>query len=112
MGGIFLMIDSQKISFIVEKLVMAYQPREIYLFGSYAWGEPKEDSDLDILVVVPKSDQKLYKRMKPAYQALRDVRVPKDILVYTVEEFEKFAQEPSSLFYKIKFQGVKLYEAA
>lgn len=106
------MIDDQKISLIVEKLVKAYQPKKIYLFGSFAWGQPKADSDLDILIIVDHSEQKLYKRMKPAYQALRDVRVSKDILVYTEKEFEKLALEPSSLFYKIKLQGVKLYEAA
>lgn len=114
MGGkvICVMIDNQKISLIVEKLVKAYQPKKIYLFGSFAWGQPNADSDLDILIIVDHSEQKLYKRMKPAYQALRDVRVSKDILVYTENEFEKLALEPSSLFYKIKLQGVKLYEVA
>ncbi|MBU7005801.1 nucleotidyltransferase domain-containing protein [Phosphitispora fastidiosa] len=106
------MVDNQKISIIVEKLVKAYEPKKIYLFGSFAWGKPQEDSDLDILIIVDHSEQKTYKRMKPAYQALRDMRVSKDILVYTEEEFEKLALEPSSLFYKIKLQGVKLYEAA
>jgi len=106
------MVDKHKLSLIVEKLVEAYQPKKIYLFGSFAWGTPKEDSDLDILIVVDHSEQKPYKRMKPAYQALREIRVSKDILVYTEEEFEKLALEPSSLFHKIKLQGVKLYEAA
>lgn len=106
------MLDKQKISLIIERLVEAYQPKKIYLFGSFAWGKPKEDSDLDILIIVDHTEQKLYKRMKPAYQALRDIRVSKDILVYTEEEFEALAAEPTSLFYKIKLQGVKLYEAA
>lgn len=54
MGGkvICVMIDNQKISLIVEKLVKAYQPKKIYLFGSFAWGQPNADSDLDILIIV------------------------------------------------------------
>ncbi len=74
----------------------------MYLFGSYAWGEPNDNSDLDILIIVRESKEKPYKRMKPAYVALRDLRGSMDILVYTVEEFEKSAKEPSTLFYKNK----------
>jgi predicted nucleotidyltransferase len=106
------MLDQAKITIIVEKLVEAYHPRRIYLFGSYAWGEPTIDSDLDLLIIVASSEEKPYRRMKPAYQALRGMKVSKDILVYTEAEFENYAGEPASLFYKIKNEGVKLFEAA
>ena len=35
-----------------------YDPDSIYLFGSRAWGEPREDSDYDLLVIVPESDER------------------------------------------------------
>jgi predicted nucleotidyltransferase len=38
---------------IVRRLVDAYQPERIYLFGSWARGEQNADSDYDLLVVVP-----------------------------------------------------------
>jgi uncharacterized protein len=106
------MIDKNKIIFIVQKLVEIYQPKRIYLFGSYAWGRPDDDSDIDMLIIVKESSEKFHQRMKPAYRALRGIKVPKDILVYTEKEFEQQSDEPSSLLFKIKAQGVKLFEAA
>lgn len=106
------MVGNDKILLIVQKLVQIYQPKSIYLFGSYAWGNPNNDSDIDLLIIVRDSTEKPHKRMKPAYQVLRGIKVPKDILVYTEAEFEQQAKEPSTLFFKIKKDGVKLFEAA
>ena len=39
------------ISQIVDKIIREYQPKKIILFGSYAYGEPNEDSDIDLLIV-------------------------------------------------------------
>ena len=102
------MLDNSKILDITEKLIVIYNPTTIYLFGSYAWGSPEEHSDLDILIIVENSDEKMYKRMKPAYQALRGLKIPKDILVYTVQEFKRYENDPSSLMFKIKNDGMKL----
>jgi predicted nucleotidyltransferase len=106
------MINQEKINIMVKKLIETYQPRIIYLFGSYAWGLPDEDSDIDMLIVVKESSEKFHQRIKPAYRALRGIKVPKDILVYTEKEFEYQSAEPSSLLFKIKAEGVKLFEAA
>jgi predicted nucleotidyltransferase len=106
------MINENKINQIDQKLIEIYQPLRIYLFGSYAWGQPTIDSVLDLMVIVADSTEKPYRRMKPAYQSLRGMKVPKDILVYTENEFETYSGEPSSLFFKIKNEGVKLFEFA
>jgi uncharacterized protein len=106
------MIDTQIIEIIKDKLVAVYNPITIYLFGSYAWGEPNEDSDIDMLVIINHSEEKPNHRLKPAYATLRGLGVPKDILIYTKEEFDRNALEPSTLFYKVKNEGVKLYEVA
>jgi predicted nucleotidyltransferase len=106
------MVDNYKIEIVVQKLVVTYQPQRIYLFGSYAWGYPNNESDLDLMVIVKESSEKPYQRLKPAYRALRGLKIPKDILVYTEGEFERQASEPSSLFHKIKTEGVKLFEIA
>jgi len=42
-----------KLAEVVRRLVAAYQPERIYLFGSAAWGDNGPDSDYDLLVVVP-----------------------------------------------------------
>jgi|SRR5690554_1949269 len=106
------MVSKEILATITKRLVEVYSPKAIYLFGSYAWGSPNDNSDIDLLIVVEKSNEKPHKRMKPAYQVLRGLKIPKDILVYTEAEFEKQAKEISSLFFKIKQEGVKLFEAA
>ncbi len=47
----------------VERLKAEFQPEEIYLFGSHAWGTPDDDSDVDLMVIVPDSDERSIKRM-------------------------------------------------
>lgn len=108
------MITAQRdiIKTIKERLVNAYNPSVIYLFGSYAWGTPDEQSDFDLLVVVEKSDEKRYKRALKGINALTGLRIAKDILVYTITEFERLSDDVSTLCYKIKKEGIKLYEVA
>ena len=42
------------ISRVVQQIVEKFHPQKVILFGSYAYGEPHEGSDLDLLVVTPK----------------------------------------------------------
>ena len=104
------MIDKKTIEEIGNKLADAYQPLRIYLFGSYAWGVPSEDSDLDLLVIVEKSDEKSYKRPRKGLLTLRGMGVAKDLIVYTRKEFNDFSKQLNSLAYKIQQDGVLLYE--
>ena len=50
-------IESDLLNETVERLKTEFQPDEIYLFGSHAWGTPHEDSDIDLMVIVPSSDE-------------------------------------------------------
>lgn len=103
------MIDKKKINEVVNCLVSVYSPSAIYVFGSYAWGQPQESSDLDLLVVVESSDEKSYRRPVKGYHALFDLKVPTDLLVTTREEFEQRANKVPTLFYKIKNEGSLVY---
>lgn len=103
--------QTDKINIIKERLIYAYNPQALYLFGSYAWGTPDEHSDFDLLVVIDKSDEKPYKRVRKGIDALTGLRIAKDLLVYTTDEFEQLAGDISTLCYKIKKEGMKIYEA-
>ena len=83
--------------------------RQIYLFGSHAWGQPHEDSDVDLLIIVPESSQSPLERGLAARRCLRDLRVPKDILVQTQAEVDRASQVYASLESEILEKGVRLY---
>jgi predicted nucleotidyltransferase len=106
------MINKEIIEIVKNKLIETYYPEEIYLFGSFAWGKADKDSDIDLLIVINKSEEKPYKRVIKGIRALRGLKIPKDIIVYTKEEFNKLSEDISTLCYKIKHEGIKLYGAA
>ncbi len=96
---------------IKSRLQNVYNPKLIYLFGSYAWGTPEQHSDIDIAVIVEESDEKSYKRVQVGLKELWSIEKPIDLLVYTINEFKEKSGHPSTLQYKIEQKGVKLYEA-
>jgi predicted nucleotidyltransferase len=103
------MITKAIINEVKNRLVKTYNPIAIYLFGSYAWGHPTEESDLDLLIVVDESDEKTYKRVRAGHRALFGLDVSKDMVVYTKEEFEKRSKDITTLCYKIKNDGELIY---
>jgi predicted nucleotidyltransferase len=95
---------------ITHRLVNEFQPEEIILFGSQAWGKPGEDSDLDLLVIISDSDLSPARRAMSAYQCLQGLNVPKDILVRTRAEVERFRHVQASLEHQIFERGTVLYD--
>ncbi|MFA5075168.1 MAG: nucleotidyltransferase domain-containing protein [Candidatus Babeliales bacterium] len=106
------MISQETIEEVKHRLVKVYNPLKIYLFGSYAWGKPHEDSDLDILIVVDKSKERAIKRSLSGYKALWGLGISKDIIVYTEDEFETSSKKENSLPYKVKRFGKVIYANA
>jgi predicted nucleotidyltransferase len=47
------MVDQAQIAEISQRIAQEFQPDRIILFGSYAYGRPRSDSDVDLLVVLP-----------------------------------------------------------
>lgn len=95
---------------IIRRLVAEFDPEAIYLFGSHAWGEPQEDSDVDLLVVVESSDVPPAKRAQRAHVCLWGVSVPIDVLVRTRGELERVSPTPTSLAAQVFKRGTLLYE--
>jgi hypothetical protein len=92
-----------------RRLVEEFQPEQVWLFGSYAWGDPTEDSDLDLMVVLNQSDERSLARMQRAHRCLRRLGMPKDVVVDTRAEFDRFKDVKSSLTYKIIHEGRLLH---
>ena len=96
---------------IRDILVNEYQPDKIILFGSQARGEAQSDSDVDMLVI---SDEEKgmprYKRGLDVRVKLAAVPVPKDILFYSTDEFEKWRGVKHTFVETVLNEGVVLYE--
>ena len=101
----------QKLEEIVRRLREALDPVAIYFFGSYAYGKPERHSDIDLLVVVEDSPLSPYQRDGLAIRALRGIRFPIDVQVYTREEFEQRAALPVSFERTVSTKGRILYAA-
>ncbi len=55
---------------IVRRLVDGLNPEKIILFGSHAYVSPNENSDIDLLIVIPESDEPRYRRASKVYSYL------------------------------------------
>lgn len=92
------MVTSEKINMAVRLLAEAARPAQIVLFGSYARGEAREDSDLDLLVIEPEVEDRA-REMVRLRRLLRPLRIPADILVYSLEEVARWGDQPGSALY-------------
>jgi len=101
--------DNMIIKKITDKIKKVVDPEKIILFGSYAIGKQKKESDLDILIIMNSSLPR-YKRSVPVYKALAGVLISKDIIVYTPEEVEDWKDVPQAFVTTAISKGKVLYE--
>lgn len=101
-------IPQELLEEVVRRLVEGLQPDQIILFGSYAYGQPTEESDLDLMIVVSESSEPPHRREQRAYACVGAIGVSKDLLVLTREEFERQAQVATSLARRVKEKGIVL----
>ncbi len=96
---------------MVNRLVKAFQPQAIYLFGSMARGQAGPDSDYDLMVIVPNSSEPKYRRAQRAQRALWGLTAGADVLVLTSEEFREASSVVCSLPATVLREGKELYAA-
>ena len=104
-------MPSEEINALRDCFVDALNPISVYLFGSYAYGTPTPDSDLDFYIVVDDSHVDTLEAMTRAYSACSEIKKhPVDILVGTRSRFEARRQRPT-LENEVYHRGVLLYGA-
>ena len=82
---------------------------QIYLFGSFAYGSPTEDSDIDLLVVVDDGIDPI-KMMREIKRGLFNKKISIDILVINITDFtERSKPDRITLQREIKSKGVLVY---
>jgi predicted nucleotidyltransferase len=105
------MIGKEKISEIVNKIASGYNPDKIILFGSYATGNPNEDSDLD-LFVIKDTDLPRPQRTVQVRKMLYGSMIPIDLIVFTPKEIDESKENKFSFVYEVLITGKTLYERA
>ena len=106
-------LSEQLIEEMVQAIVDEVDPRWVYLFGSYARRNDTANSDVDLLVVEDQQfgpDCNRWSELKRIRRALRPFRIPKDILVYSRDEFEKWQDSVNHIVAHAVRKGRLLYE--
>ena len=103
------MISRDDIQAFVDQVVRRFRPTQVILFGSYAYGHPTADSDVDLMVVMPH-------RGSPAKTATR-IRLacprafPMDLIVRTPAEIRRRMGMGDSFVREVTTKGIVLHEA-
>jgi predicted nucleotidyltransferase len=110
MGQFTGKVSEEMLAELTRRLVSEFDPEQIILFGSQAWGTPGEDSDVDLYVIVSESAEKPWRRMVRAQNCIGSVMITTDILVKTRAETEAYKAVPATLTHKVFTEGRVLYE--
>jgi uncharacterized protein len=104
-------ISPEMLANIVQKIVVAVQPKRILLFGSGAKGRMGPDSDVDLLVIMPDGIHR--RRMaQDIYRSLTGLGMAKDIVVATESVVRDHGDNPSLVLFPALREGTELYRAA
>jgi len=93
----------------VSRLADAYQPEAIWLFGSQARGDAGQDSDFDLLLVVPDDADRQHRKSELAYRVLRSLGRAFDVTVWRHSSFQEQSRSVTSLPATILHEGILVY---
>jgi predicted nucleotidyltransferase len=102
----------QDLERLLHKLIAGYSPQQVFLFGSHAYGEPDQHSDLDLLIVKETSKTPFQRRVEVG-RIVQDKRrrTPIQSLVITPEELKERIQYGDPFVIEILEKGELLYDA-
>ena len=106
-------VDDALLQQMVEVIVEAADPEQVILYGSRARGDARADSDVDLLVLEAEPfgpDRSRFDEVLRLRRALFDFPVPKDVLVYSVEEADFWRGYLNHVLGRALQEGIVLYE--
>ena len=104
------MIEMNQIQALSQQIVEQFQPDRIILFGSYAYGTPNEDSDVDLMVVMPFEGHPTNQAIKVREKIRHGFSL--DLLVRTSQQIQERLELGDFFIQDIVEQGKTLYESA
>lgn len=102
------MVDKHRIAELSERIVREFQPERVILFGSYASGNPRPESDVDLLVVLPFEGKGFRKSLEILNRVSPDFSV--DLLARRPEDTARRYAERDPLIREVLDHGKVLYE--
>ena len=102
------MLPVEKIKDEIVEALAPLNPEKIILFGSFAYGTPNENSDLDICVIQKDYKNKWTDKLKMR-ELLKDIKIPIDILNPKIDEYDFYSKEINSVYYDVETQGEVLW---
>ena len=106
-------ITQRQIETYAKDVARQFRPLKIVLFGSYAYGNPTEDSDVDLMVVMPKDPSGIRNRDKAiAIDSAIPATFPLDLLVRNPEDIAWRLEEGDCFLQDVFSRGRVLYEAS
>ncbi len=105
----FAPVSEEVLAEIVRHIVAALHPEKIILFGSYVYGTPSGDSDVDLLIIL-ETKARPVDRYVAVSRLIRPRPFPLDILVKTPDEIAQALQKGDSFIHEIVTRGRVLYE--
>lgn len=103
------MISISQIQAFSQQIAEKFQPERIILFGSYASGQPTEDSDVDLLVILPFEELPVQKAIAIRQQI--KAPFPLDLIARTPEQIQQRLEMGDFFIQDIMKNGRVLYEA-
>lgn len=94
---------------ITDKIVQTLKPDKIFLFGSFAYGKPGKDSDIDLLIIMESTEKPAQRRMRVS-RLFWDRSVAMDFVVKTPAEIEERLSMGDFFIKKILTKGKVLYD--
>jgi uncharacterized protein len=105
----FAPVTEEALQAMVHRLVTGLHPRKIVLFGSYSYGTPTADSDVDLLVIMDTTARPVERYLRVS-RLLRPRPFPLDLLVKTPEEIAQALAREDAFVHEITTRGRVLYE--
>jgi predicted nucleotidyltransferase len=102
-------IPREDIQQVVEQIVSRFHPEKVILFGSHAYGDPTEDSDVDLLVVMETRGNPIH--AAAGISAAIDHPFPLDIVVFEPLQLRASVDRGGIFATEVSSRGVVLYEA-
>ena len=106
-------VNKEFLQRMAQAIVDEVDPEQVILFGSHARGDAREDSDVDLIVIEAEpfeGERCRHSERARVRKAIQEFNVPKDILVFSLEDVEYWRDSLNNVLARALREGKVLYE--